>query len=105
MIRAYNQKTGAAFSIREFKANALAKQTQAFTTFGNEMTVSAHKTFPEDLAYEFAKLWVKMGPVVAKYNSLGKLWTPEGIAGPVRSDPARAHPGALRAYKELGLLA
>jgi len=103
MIRSYNQRTGADFAVREFKANALAKQPNAFTTFGNEMTVSAHKSFPDDLAYEFAKLWVKLGPVVAKYNSLGKLWTPEGIAAPVRSNPAKAHPGALRAYKELGL--
>jgi hypothetical protein len=68
------------------------------------MTVSAHQSFPEDLVYEFAKLWVKMGPVVAKYNTLGKIWTPDGIAGPVRRNPAGAHPGALKAYKELGLL-
>lgn len=105
MIADYNKKTGAGFSVRTFKANAMAKQTAPFTSFGNEMTVSAHKSFPEDLAYEFAKLWVKMGPVVAKYNALGKLWTPDGIAGPVRQDPARAHPGALKAYKELGLMA
>ena len=105
MIRSYNQKTGAGFSVREFKPNAFARQPQPFTTFGNEMTVSAHKSFPEDLAYEFAKLWVKMGPTVAKYNPLGKLWTPEGVAGPVRSNPARGHPGAIKAYKELGLLA
>jgi TRAP-type uncharacterized transport system substrate-binding protein len=105
MIESYNKATGAAFSVRAFPANALAKQPQPFTTFGNEMTVSAHKSFPEDLAYEFAKLWVQMGPVVAKYNALGKLWTPEGIAGPVRDDIARAHPGALKAYRELGLVA
>lgn len=105
MIRSYNRKTGAAFAVREFKPNAIAKQPNAFTTFGNEMTVSAHKTFPEDLAYEFAKLWVKMGPVVAKYNTLGKLWTPEGIVSVVKADPAKAHPGALRAYRELGLVA
>lgn len=104
MIRAYNKDTGAAFSIREFAANALTGQTRPFSTFGNEMTVSAHKSFPEDLVYEFAKLWVKMGPVVAKYNTLGKIWTPEGIAGPVRQNPEAAHPGALKAYKELGLL-
>lgn len=104
MIRAYNKDTGADFSIREFAANALTGQTRPFSTFGNEMTVSAHKSFPEDLVYEFAKLWVKMGPVVAKYNTLGKIWTPEGIAGPVRQNPEAAHPGALKAYKELGLL-
>lgn len=105
MIRSYNEETGAGFAVREFPANALDKQPRPFTTFGNEMTVSAHKSFPEDLAYEFAKLWVKMGPVVAKYNALGKLWTPEGISGPVGQDVARAHPGALRAYRELGLVA
>lgn len=105
MIRSYNKETGAAFAIREFPANALAGQPNAFTTFGNEMTVSAHKSFPEDLVYEFTKLWVKMGPVVAKYNTLGKIWTPQGIAGPVRQNPEAAHPGATKAYKELGLLA
>jgi uncharacterized protein len=105
MIRTYNRKTGADFSVREFSANLLPKQPQPFTTFGNEMTVSAHKSFPEDLAYEFTKLWVKMGPVVAKYNALGKLWTPEGIAGPVKANPTVGHPGALRAYRELGLIA
>lgn len=104
MIHEYNKKTGASFSVRHFPANALPGQTKPFTTFGNEMTVSAHKSFPDDLAYEFAKLWVKMGPVVAKYNALGKLWTPEGIVAPVRENPAAGHPGAVRAYKELGLL-
>ena len=104
MIRSYNAKTGASFAVREFRENALPKQARKFTAFGNEMTVSAHKSFPADLAYEFAKLWVKMGPVVARYNTLGKLGTPDGISAPVRQDPAQAHPGALKAYKELGLL-
>jgi len=104
MIRDYNRKTGASFTVREFRPNALPRQPARFFGFGNEMTVSAHKSFPEDLAYEFAKLWVKMGPVVAKYNALGKLWTPEGIAAPVRQNPAQAHAGALKAYRELGLL-
>lgn len=104
MIRDYNAKTGASFAVREFRPNLLPKQPNKFTGFGNEMTVSAHRSFPDDLAYEFAKLWVKMGPVVAKYNTLGKLWTPEGIAAPVRQNPALAHAGALKAYKELGLL-
>lgn len=104
MIESYNKKTGASFAVRTFRPNALPKQPQSFSTFGNEMTVSAHKSFPEDLAYEFAKLWVKMGPIVARYNALGKIWTPEGIAGPVKANSGRAHPGALRAYKELGLV-
>lgn len=105
MVRRYNEKTGARFAIREFRPNALPKQPSTFGGFGNEMTVAAHKSFPDELAYEFTKLWVKMGPIVAKYNALGKLWTPEGIAAPVRENPSLAHPGAVKAYKELGLLA
>lgn len=105
MIEEYNRKSGASFSMHRFEPNSLPRQPAAFTSFGNEMTVSAHKSFPDDLAYEFTKLWVKMGPVIAKYNTLGKLWTPQAIAAPVRQHPENAHPGALRAYKELGLLA
>lgn len=104
MIEDYNKKTGGNFEIRKYPPNKLSKQPKPFTTFGDYMTVSAHKSFADDLAYEFAKLWVKMGSVVAKYNALGKVWTPEGIASPVKSNPDRAHPGALRAYKELGLV-
>lgn len=104
MIEGYNKMIGANFNIRRFRPGALPNQPTPFTTLGDEMTVSAHKSFPEDLAYEFTKLWVKMGPIVAKYNALGKVWTPEGIAGPAKAEPQRTHPGALRAFRELGLL-
>lgn len=104
MIESYNAAKGANFDIRNYKADTLPNQPEPFTTFGDYMTVSAHKSFSEELAYEFTKLWVDMGHVVAKYNALGKVWTPEGIASPVRRNPERAHPGALRALREKGLV-
>lgn len=104
MIEDYNDKTGGNFEIRNYAANKLQKQPRPFTTFGDYMTVSAHKDFDEKIAYEFTKLWVKMGSVVAKYNALGKVWTPEGIASPIKANPDRAHPGALKAFEELGLV-
>jgi len=104
MILDYNKQTGGNFEVRNFKPNSLANQPEPFTTFGDFMTVSAHKDFDEELAYEFTKLWVKMGSTVAKYNALGKVWTPDGIADPARNNPARTHPGSLRAFKEMKLI-
>ncbi len=58
--------------------------------------------FPEEIAYEFTKLVINNVSKFAEYASVGKIiskkalvfgWTPETI-----------HPGALRAYKEAGIL-
>lgn len=103
MIEEYNDSMGANFQIRQWEANRYPDQPEPFTTFGDDMSVSAHKSFPEELAYEFTKLWVEMAAVVAKYNSLGRIWTPEVLAGPARRTPEQMHPGAMRAFKELGL--
>ncbi len=103
-IEGYNKKTGANFHVRVYPPNTLPKQPDEFTTFGNYLLLTAHKDFPEDLAYELAKLWVKMGPVVAQYNAMGKIWTPESIAAAARTTPDKVHPGAMRAFKELGLV-
>ncbi len=101
MIRDYNSRTGAPFTAYSLKANSLPKQARAFTSFGNEMTVSAHKSFPDDLAYEFAKLWVKMGPVVARYNALGKLGRRKRSrrrSGRTRHSPTPARSGRTRSW-------
>jgi hypothetical protein len=105
MIEEYNRKNGANFQIRDWEANRYPDQPEPFTTFGDDMSVSVHKSFPEELAYEFTRLWVDMAPVVAKYNSLGRIWTPEVLAGPAQRTPERMHPGAMKAFRELGLVA
>ncbi|TXF10044.1 TAXI family TRAP transporter solute-binding subunit [Pelomicrobium methylotrophicum] len=104
VIEEYNKKTGANFHVRRYPPNTLPNQPQEVTTFGNYLLLTAHKSFPEDLAYELTKLWVKMGPVVAQYNAMGKIWTPESISAAARLTPDAVHPGAMRAYKELGLV-
>ena len=43
--------------------------------FGNLLYLDVHKSFPEDLAYEFVKFYVKNAPNVAKYHAEGKIWT------------------------------
>ena len=104
MIQSYKDKTGAPFMIRRIAANTMSNQPEIVTTVGNNLLLSAHKSFPEDLAYEFVKLWIKMGPVVAKYNAVGGIWDEDTIANIARKYPERIHPGAMRAYKELGLV-
>jgi hypothetical protein len=49
-------------------------------------------------------MWIKMGPVVAEYNAFGRVWTGESISAAARLTPEKVHPGAMGAYKELGLV-
>lgn len=103
-IEKYIADTGAPFMVRELPANTMSNQPEVVTTVGNNVLLSAHKDMPEELAYEFTKLWVEMGPTVAKYNAVGGIWDADSIANMARIAPERIHPGALRAYKELGLI-
>lgn len=103
-IEEYNKKTGAGFHIRKYPPNTFPNQPNEVTTFGNYLLMTAHKSLPDDLAYEVTKLWIKMGPVVAQYNAMGKIWDAGSIATAARLTPTAVHPGAMRAYKELGLV-
>jgi TRAP transporter TAXI family solute receptor len=104
LVEEYNKKTGASFHVRRYPANTFANQPNEITTFGNYLLMSAHKSLPDDIAYEMAKLWVTMGPVVAKYNAMGRIWDPNTIASAAARTPAAVHPGAMKAYRELGLV-
>ena len=103
-IDEYNKKTGAGFHIRKYPPNTFPNQPHEITTFGNYLLMTAHKSLPDDLAYELTKLWIKMGPVVAQYNAMGKIWDAHSIATAARLTPNAVHPGAMRAYRELGLV-
>lgn len=104
MIQQYIDETGAPFLIRELPAGTISNQGESFTTFGDNMTLTVHKDFPEDLAYELAKLWVDMGQEIAKYSAISRIWDPETISAIARLRPEKVHPGAMRAYRELGLV-
>lgn len=103
MITKETQKFGAPFLIRHLRPGTMPKQSGEITTFGETMPMSAHKSFPDELAYEFVKLWIKMGPAIAKYTAISKIWDPKTISMVARESPALVHPGAMKAYRELGL--
>lgn len=104
MIESYIKKTGAPFLVREIKAGTFTNQPTAITTFGNHTLLTVHKSFPEELAYEFVKTWLKMGPKIGKYSAIGRIWDPQTIASVAKTHPELLHPGARRAYIEAGII-
>ncbi len=104
LVEQYNKKTGAPFHARLYSPNLLPNQKDPVATFGDFLLLTGHKSFPDDLAYEFVKLWVKMADTVAKYNAMGKIWDSHSISAAARVTPELVHPGAMRAYRELGLV-
>jgi TRAP transporter TAXI family solute receptor len=103
-IQTYIDSTGAPFKIQQVPAGTLTGQGGPVTSFGNVTLISAHKSFPEDLAYEFVKLWIESGPEIGKYSAIAKIWEPKTISEIARTNPELIHPGAMRAYKETGLV-
>ncbi|WP_160061814.1 TAXI family TRAP transporter solute-binding subunit [Psychromonas sp. L1A2] len=103
-IQSYIDKTGAPFSIQVLPANTVANQPKPVTSFGNYTLLSVHKSFPEEDAYEMTKLWLQSGIELGKYSAVAKIWDKQTLATIAKIGLENIHPGALRAYKELGLI-
>jgi hypothetical protein len=58
--------------------------------------------FPEELAYEATKLILDNLKTFGEVHALGKLMSPEAMA--YGAKPEDLHPGALRAYREAGVI-
>jgi hypothetical protein len=54
------------------------------------------------VAYEVTKLIIKNVSSFKDYHNLGKLMSKKAL--PIGWSPDRIHPGAVKAYKEAGLL-
>lgn len=63
---------------------------------------AASPEFPEDLAYETTKLIINNIDSFAKFHALGKLMSPDGLIYGWNIEDI--HPGAVKAYKEAGIL-
>lgn len=104
MITDFNKKTGGNFLVARFAPNKLPQQPEPATTFGDLLPLMVHKSFSEDLAYEFVKFWVDISPKLAKLHAFGKTWSLGTLSHTAKENPDAFHPGALRAYRELGAL-
>ena len=82
-------------------AGTVKDQTEDMVGGGIIYLPIARDVFPEDLAYEFTKVWLEHGEKLAEYHALGKLVSAQSSAfGMTKKN---LHPGSLRAFEEAGI--
>ncbi|HET9490591.1 MAG TPA: TAXI family TRAP transporter solute-binding subunit [Methylomirabilota bacterium] len=62
--------------------------------------LASHPELPEEVGYEIVKTVAKLYPRMTTLNALWKVQSPELMVNGLTEE--NAHPGAMRAYKELG---
>ncbi|MFC1964129.1 TAXI family TRAP transporter solute-binding subunit [Chloroflexota bacterium] len=86
----------------EIPANTLPiAQPEAMANFLTPYYIYAHKSFPEDIAYEIVKTVIEVQPEWAEINAMAKFVPGASLCWGVTEE--NGHPGAIRAYKEAGL--
>ena len=71
-------------------------------SFTDSAAWCAAPELPEDLAYELTKFLLENYKKFVEYSDVGKLISPKAM--PFGWAPQEIHPGALKAYKEKGIL-
>ncbi len=71
-------------------------------TFIDTSSWTVDASFPDELAYELAKLLIANVSKFGEYHAVGKLMSTKGLV--YGWDAADIHPGALKAYKEAGIV-
>jgi TRAP transporter TAXI family solute receptor len=83
-------------------ADAMEGQKEAFEGFSDTSGWFASPEFPEELAYEFIKFVINNVTKFGEYAAIGKLMSKKAL--PFGWTPETIHPGALKAYKEAGII-
>jgi len=76
-------------------------QTEPIWGIGHRAGYLAHSDLPEDMAYEFTKIFIKHYEEFFPRHATLETMIPEGI---LLVDQADIHPGALKAYQEAGII-
>lgn len=82
--------------------NAVPGLEQPMASFCDMVSWQAYPEFSEQAAYDTVKLIIDHVGDFKDYHALGKLMSRKSLA--FGWDPKRIHPGALRAYREAGIL-
>lgn len=83
-------------------AGTLPNQSEPFLAGASRAYEAVHPDFPEEVAYELVKNVVEHGPAL-KQSGQGfwKWWSKTSMVAGLSEE--NAHPGAIRAYQELGM--
>ena len=102
VIEKINKKFNSYWVMETVKAGTLKDQEKDIIVAVSRPLLAVHPTFSEELAYKYVMAIVKLAPVVAEFSGLWKyVWNLEGMVGGLTEN--NTHPGAMKAYKELGL--
>jgi len=95
-----NRKFGTTFLHVVIPAGTLPKQTEPLATGVNRGFKAVHPSFPEETAYHIVMAVAKLAPKLRDLHVLWKMWSPELMVAGLSDE--NAHPGAKKAYVELG---
>ncbi|MCP5367047.1 MAG: TAXI family TRAP transporter solute-binding subunit [Hyphomicrobiales bacterium] len=96
-----NKKFDTTFLHIELPPNTLPNQSEPLGVGFDRAFKAVHETFPEDRAYKVVKAVAQIGPKMKELHALWKIWSPELMTCGLSE--ANTHPGAIKAYKELGM--
>lgn len=95
-----NTKFDTTFLHVDLPPNTLPHQTEPLGIGVNRAFKAVHETFPEETAYNIVKAVGEIGPEMKELHALWRIWSPELMTCGLSEE--NTHPGAVRAYKELG---
>ena len=99
-IDSMNKKYGTTFIHTVIPPNTLPKQTEPLGVGLVRGYKAAHEQFPEETAYQIVMAVAKLAPKLRDLHILWKIWSPELMLAGLSEE--NVHPGAKRAYVELG---
>ncbi len=101
-IDAVNKTFGMSMLKVTVPAGALPDQTEDFSAGAVRAYQAVHPDFPEDVAYQLVMAVHKHGQALRDSGQgFWKFWSPGNMIDGLSEETA--HPGAVRAYKELGI--
>jgi TRAP transporter TAXI family solute receptor len=100
IIEKLNKQFGTSYMAITVPPGTLPGQTEPLIVGADRGYKACHAEFPDDLAYKLVMAVAKFGPQMATLHGLWKIWSPELMIGGLTEK--NAHPGAIKAYKELG---
>jgi TRAP transporter TAXI family solute receptor len=98
------KSSGMPFSVVEYPPNTLPNQPEKVTLFGDLLMLSAHKSMPDDIVYEFVRVFVENADKIQAYHGFLKPLKAGTLAHTAGDNPDLFHPGSLKAFRDLGLL-
>jgi TRAP transporter TAXI family solute receptor len=99
-VEKVNKKFGATFLYVKLPPNTLPNQTEPLGVGFDRGFKAVHESFSDEKAYNIVMSVAKIGPKMKELNALWKIWSPELMTCGLSEE--NTHPGAIKAYKELG---